>query len=54
MAPLVLAVIFLGFYPAPMLDIINPAVDNTMEWVGATDPPPTIADATEGGTSDFP
>ncbi|MCB0918980.1 MAG: NADH-quinone oxidoreductase subunit M [Actinobacteria bacterium] len=49
MAPLVLAVIFLGFYPAPMLDIINPAVDNTMEWVGATDPPPTIADATEGG-----
>ena len=45
-APVVALLIVFGFFPAPMMDIINPAVDRTMEWVGATDPPPTVTDST--------
>ena len=48
LAPLVAVVIFLGFYPAPALDVLNPFVDDVMAQVGQTDPPPTIPLATEG------
>ncbi|MEP7370515.1 MAG: NADH-quinone oxidoreductase subunit M, partial [Dermatophilaceae bacterium] len=48
-APLILAFIVLGFYPKPVLDVINPAVDRTLHYVGVTDPaatyPPTAVGA---------
>jgi NADH-quinone oxidoreductase subunit M len=42
MAPLVLLVVVLGFYPKPVLDVINPAVSRTLQHVGQTDPAPTV------------
>ena len=35
----------LGFYPKPMLDVINPAVEATLQDVGLSDPAPTATDA---------
>ncbi|GAA1759795.1 MULTISPECIES: NADH-quinone oxidoreductase subunit M [Streptomonospora] len=52
-APLVALLIVFGVYPQPLLDVVNPAVEATMESVGATDPEPAIghAEATgEGGS----
>jgi NADH-quinone oxidoreductase subunit M len=46
-APLIAVIIALGFYPKPLLDVINPAVGRTMEQVGATDPEPAVP-AAEG------
>jgi NADH-quinone oxidoreductase subunit M len=40
-APLVLLLILLGFYPKPVTDVINPAVQATLQNVGTTDPGPT-------------
>ena len=40
--------IFLGFYPKPVLNVVNPAVEKTMSWVGASDPAPAMTPA-EGG-----
>ena len=40
-APLVLLLLILGFYPKPVIDVINPAVEATMQDVGTTDPAPT-------------
>ena len=40
-APLVLLLLLLGFYPKPVTDVINPAVEATMQDVGTTDPAPT-------------
>jgi NADH-quinone oxidoreductase subunit M len=37
-APLIALIIFLGVYPKPILNIINPAVSATMQDVGSTDP----------------
>ena len=41
LAPLIALMIFLGFYPKPLTDIITPAVKATMQDVGAHDPAPT-------------
>ena len=41
-APLILLLIVFGFYPEPLTDVINPAVEATLADVGATDPAPTI------------
>ena len=49
LAPLVVLVIVLGFYPKPALDVINPTVDNLMNTVGTTDPEPAVEQA-EGGS----
>ena len=46
-APLLALMIFLGFYPKPLTDVINPAVDATMQDAGRTDPAPT-----QGGGAD--
>jgi NADH-quinone oxidoreductase subunit M len=44
--PLIALVVALGVYPKPVLDIINPAVQQTMQQVHATDPvPPHPANA---------
>lgn len=40
-APLIALMIFLGFYPKPLTDVINPAIDATMQDAGRTDPAPT-------------
>jgi len=50
--PLIAVIIVLGFYPQPVLDVINPAIERTMQQVGVVDPGPTVAGAgteTDGG-----
>jgi NADH-quinone oxidoreductase subunit M len=41
-APLIALLIFLGVYPKPLTDIVNPAVEHTLSDVGKTDPEPQI------------
>ena len=41
--PIIASFIVLGFFPKPVLDILNPAVDRTLVYVGVTDPTPTNA-----------
>ncbi|MGH3957770.1 NADH-quinone oxidoreductase subunit M [Mycobacterium sp.] len=43
-APLIALLLFLGFYPKPVLDIINPAVGHTMTTIGQYDPTPHSAE----------
>jgi NADH-quinone oxidoreductase subunit M len=40
-APVIAVIIFLGFYPAPALNIINPAAAHVVSQMGFTDPAPT-------------
>jgi len=47
-APLIALIILLGFYPKPVTDVINPAVQATLTDVGRTDPAPTAGN-TEAG-----
>jgi len=42
LAPLVLLIVLLGFYPQPLLSVINPAVGDTLQQVGVSDPEPPI------------
>ena len=42
-APIIAAFLVLGFFPKPVLDLVNPAVDRTLSIVGVTDPTPTNA-----------
>ena len=46
-APLILLIVLLGFYPKPLTDVINPAVQATMQDVGGQDPAPTAVVANE-------
>ncbi|MFI7022906.1 NADH-quinone oxidoreductase subunit M [Micromonospora sp. NPDC049900] len=46
-APLIALIVVLGFYPKPVTDVINPAVQATMEDVGRTDPAPTAGNVQE-------
>ena len=49
-APLLALILFLGVYPKPVLDMINPAVTRTMQDAGQTDPVPDHpANAESGG-----
>jgi NADH-quinone oxidoreductase subunit M len=49
-APLIALILFLGVYPKPVLDMINPAVTRTMQDAGQTDPAPDVpAGAQNGG-----
>jgi NADH-quinone oxidoreductase subunit M len=41
-APLLALIIFLGVYPKPLLDVINPAVQATLHDVHKTDPVPKL------------
>ena len=41
-APVMAAIIFLGFYPSPLLKIINPAAENVITQQGFSDPVPTM------------
>ncbi len=44
-APLIAIIIFLGVYPKPVIDIINPAVKATLSDVHKTDPAPKLGSA---------
>jgi NADH-quinone oxidoreductase subunit M len=41
-APLVAVIIALGFYPKPVLDVLNPAIGRTMQQTSSQDPAPTV------------
>ncbi|MGQ0481451.1 MAG: NADH-quinone oxidoreductase subunit M [Pseudonocardia sp.] len=43
LAPLVALVFLLGFFPGPVLDVINPSVVSTMQEVGLADPVQGVA-----------
>ncbi|MFT4289080.1 NADH-quinone oxidoreductase subunit M [Nocardioides sp.] len=43
LAPLVLALVFFGFVPGPLLDVANPTISALMEHAGVTDDQPTVA-----------
>lgn len=40
-APVVAVIVAFGFYPSPLLNIINPAATHVLETAGFTDPAPT-------------
>jgi NADH-quinone oxidoreductase subunit M len=46
--PLILLILFLGVYPKPITDIINPAIKATLTNVGTTDPVPVYGNAVGG------
>jgi NADH-quinone oxidoreductase subunit M len=49
-APLIASFIFLGFYPKPLFDAVNPAVQRVLSVAGVSDPAPaTPFIATTGG-----
>ena len=41
--PIIASFLILGFYPKPVLDLVNPAVDQTLQIVGVSDPAATNA-----------
>ena len=45
LVPVVLLTIVLGVFPAPVLNVVNPAVDRVMDTIGMTDPEPALAPA---------
>jgi NADH-quinone oxidoreductase subunit M len=47
LAPLLVLIIGLGFFPKPLIDIIEPAVQNTLTHVGVEDPGPSVTEAEE-------
>jgi NADH-quinone oxidoreductase subunit M len=40
--PLVAVILALGFFPKPVLDVLNPAVSRTMQQTSSHDPAPTV------------
>jgi NADH-quinone oxidoreductase subunit M len=44
-APLIALLLLFGFYPKPLLDVINPAIAATMQDVDKTDPAPSVQEA---------
>jgi NADH-quinone oxidoreductase subunit M len=46
--PLIAIILFLGVYPKPIIDVINPAVNATLVNVHQTDPPPAAGTAIGG------
>ena len=43
-APVIAVIVALGFYPSPLLKIINPAAATVISQQGFTDPAPTISE----------
>jgi NADH-quinone oxidoreductase subunit M len=50
-APLVALIVFVGVYPKPVMDIINPAVQTTMSVVHTSDPVPAHPYAVPAGNT---
>jgi NADH-quinone oxidoreductase subunit M len=44
-APLLVLIIGLGFFPRPLIDVLQPAVRTTLAGVGAEDPAPAVSPA---------
>ncbi|MDF3046769.1 MAG: hypothetical protein K0R30_2997, partial [Ornithinibacter sp.] len=36
-----------GFFPKPVLDLVNPAVERTLQFVGVSDPTPALASGSD-------
>lgn len=51
-APLIAALVFFGFYPAPLLDVADPMVDDLLVEVGVTDDGPTVPPSEEAATGE--
>jgi NADH-quinone oxidoreductase subunit M len=49
LAPVLLLIVVLGFFPKPLLSVINPSVDHTMSQVDRHDPAPTVAEQSPEG-----
>ncbi|MFE7802037.1 NADH-quinone oxidoreductase subunit M [Nocardia sp. NPDC057440] len=49
--PLIAALLFLGVYPKPLLDFINPAVGQTLTTIGRHDPAPSVPSLPEAGAT---
>lgn len=43
-APVIAIIVLLGFYPSPLLKVINPAASHVISQMGFTDPAPTNGD----------
>jgi NADH-quinone oxidoreductase subunit M len=43
-APVIASIVALGFYPAPLLNVINPAATHVISQMGFTDPAPSNED----------
>ena len=52
LAPVLLLILVLGFFPKPLLSMINPSVDHTMSQVDKHDPAPTVAEKTPEGANE--
>jgi NADH-quinone oxidoreductase subunit M len=48
LAPLLVLIVVLGFYPKPLTSIINPAVADTLHQVGVKDPAPAVPASASG------
>ncbi|MET3961353.1 proton-translocating NADH-quinone oxidoreductase chain M [Marmoricola sp. OAE513] len=48
LAPVLLLIVILGFFPKPLLSVINPAVDHTMHRVDKADPKPEVSEDSAG------
>ncbi|ROO90294.1 NADH dehydrogenase subunit M [Actinocorallia herbida] len=46
--PILAVIILLGFFPGPIVNVINPTVDHTLSVVQVNDPEPTVAEAPGG------
>jgi NADH-quinone oxidoreductase subunit M len=49
--PLLVLMVVLGFFPKPLLAVINPSVHTTMSQVGRSDPHPAVPAASDGKVS---
>ena len=55
LAPVIVLIVVLGFFPKPLIDAITPTVKDTMVRVGVTDPAPKILrSSTKAGVSAMP
>ncbi|WP_051218333.1 NADH-quinone oxidoreductase subunit M [Nocardioides insulae] len=52
LAPLTLALVLFGFLPGPLLDVVNPTVDQLIEHVGVEQDGPTVAIAEDTTTEE--
>jgi NADH-quinone oxidoreductase subunit M len=49
LAPVLLLIVLFGFFPKPLLSVINPSVDHTLSQVDKHDPAPTVAEQSPEG-----
>jgi NADH-quinone oxidoreductase subunit M len=47
-------IVALGFFPKPVLDVLNPAVSRTMQQTSSKDPAPTVPGVTPAAEGTAP